>query len=193
MPDDMAGSRTTLQTTDKGRTIHMTRITNLGVFGLMLLAMLCVPVTAETNDQGTWNFTIIDRVIAITDVKINGDDNAGRYQWVYVPDSLDHVEILVEVTGGPDTTLNITKEYIDTLWQSAPSGQVPVLMLWGGCATYDVDAGWIDPSPYEASDYSLNRKYEVYEHLVERGLVHKSVGETYYIRYHTLVDHVITE
>lgn len=160
---------------------------------LVLLGMLCVPVTAETNNQGTWNFTIIDRVIAITDVKINGNGDGGRYQWVYVPDSLDHIEILVEVTAGPETTLNITKEYIDTLWQSAPPGQVPALMMWGGCATYDVDAGWIDPRPYEASDYSQNRMYEVYEHLAERGLVHKSVGETYYMRYHTLHDRYVTE
>ena len=170
----------------------MTRISNLCLFGLVLLGMLCVPVTAETNNQGTWNFTIIDRVIAVTHVEINGDSNAGRYQWVYVPDSLDHVDVLVNVAGGPETTLTITREYIEKLWQSAPPKQVPALMMWGGCATYDVDAGWIDPRPYEASDYSQNRMYEVSEHLVEHGLIHKSVGETYYMRYHTLTGHYIT-
>jgi hypothetical protein len=173
----------------------MTRITNLCILGLLLMGMLCVPVTAETKDQGHWNFTIIDRVIAITHVKINGveDKDVGRYQRVYVPDSLDSVEVLVEVIGGPDTKVTITKDYIDTLWQSAPSGQIPALMMWGGCATYDVDAGWIDPRPMEASDYSVNRMYEVYEHLKERGLVHKSIGDTYYMCYHKLHEHYLTE
>lgn len=173
----------------------MMKKTCLCILGLLLLGMLSVPVAAETKDQGSWNFTIIDRVIAVTHVNINGvgDNDAGRNQWVYVPDSLDHVEVHVVVTAGPDTNVNITKDYIDQLWQSAPSGQIPALIMWGGCATYDVDAGWIDPRPIEASDYSLNRMYEVYEHLKERGLVHKSIGETYYIRYHTLHDRYVTE
>jgi hypothetical protein len=173
----------------------MTRITNLCVLGLLILGMLCVPVTAETKGQGHWNFTIIDRVIAITDVKINGvgDDGIGRYERVYVPDSLDQIEVHLKVTAGPDTKVNITKDYIDKLWQSAPSGQIPALIMWGGCATYDVDTGWIDPRPMEASDYSVNRMYEVYEHLVKRGLAHKSIGETYYMRYHKLHDRYVTE
>ena len=187
--------RTKRQTTDTRSIMHMTRTTNLYVLGLLLLGMLCVPVAAEMEDQGSWNFTVIDRVIAITEVKINGagDKNIGRYQRVYVPDSLDQVEVTLVVVGGPDSKVTITKEYIDTLWQSAPSGQIPALMRWGGCATYDVDAGWIDPRPFEASDYSVNRMYEVSEHLIKRGLVHKSIGETYYMRYHTLHDHSITE
>jgi hypothetical protein len=173
----------------------MMKKTCLCILWLLFLLMLCVPVMAEANDQGHWNFTIINRVIAITDMKINGvgDNDVGRYQWVYVPDSLDFVEINLEVTGGPDTKVNITKDYIEMLWQSAPSGQVPALLMWGGCATYDVDTGWIDPRPMEASDYSVNRKYEVYEHLRERGLVHKSIGETYYMRYHTLRERTVTE
>ena len=173
----------------------MMKKTCLCILWLVLLGMLCVPVTAETNDQGHWNFTIIDRVIAITHVEINGleDKDAGRSQRVYVPDSLDQVEVYLKVTGGPDTKINITKDYIDTLWQRAPSGQIPALMMWGGCATYDVDAGWIDPRQIEASDYSLNRMYEVSEHLRERGLVHKSIGETYYMRYHKLHDRSVTD
>ena len=173
----------------------MTKITNRCVLGLLLLGMLCVPVMAETQDQGHWNFTIIDRVIAITHVEINGveDNNAGRSQRVYVPDSLDQVEVNLKVIAGPDTKINITKDYIDKLWQSAPAGQIPALMMWGGCATYDVDAGWIDPRPMEASDYSVNRMYEVSEHLRERGLVHKSIGERYYMRYHKLHDRSVTD
>lgn len=173
----------------------MTRITNLFIIGLLLLGMLCVPVAAETEDTGTWNFTVIDRVIAITDVKINGvgDNNIGRNQRVYVPDSLDQVEVNLVVTGGPDSKVNITKEYIDSLWQSAPSGQIPALIMWGGFATYDVDTGWMDPRPFEASDYSQNQMYEVNEHLIKRGLVHKSIGETYYMRYHKLHDRSVSE
>jgi hypothetical protein len=175
--------------------MYLTRITSLCVLGLVLLWLLCVPVAAETKDQGYWNFTVIDRVIAITEVKINGvgENGAGRYERVYVPDSLDQVEVLLEVTAGPDTTVTITKEYMNQLWQRAPPGQVPALLMWGGCATYDVDAGWIDPRPTEASDYSVNRMYEVAGHLRERGGVHKSVGETYYMRYHTLHERTVTE
>jgi hypothetical protein len=172
----------------------MMKKTCLCIIGLLFLGVLCVPVAAETEHPGCWNFTIIDRVIAVTEVKINGDGDhgAGRYERVYVPDSLDHVEVLVKVTAGPDTTLNLTKEYIDQLWQSAPKGQIPSLMIWGGVATYDVDAGWIDPRPMEASDYSVNRMYEVHEHLSERGLIHKAIGETYYMRYHKLTERIVT-
>jgi hypothetical protein len=170
--------------------MSLMKIPCLCILGLLLLWMLCVPVAAETNDRGYWNFTIIDRVIAITHVDVNGvrDDDSGRNLRVYVPDSLDQVEVHVVVIAGPDTTLTITKDYIDNLWQSAPQGQIPALLMWGGVATYDVDAGWIDPRPIEASDYSVNRMYEVCEHLRERGLVHKSIGETYYMRYHTLAE-----
>lgn len=172
----------------------MMKPTSLCILGFFLLGMLCVPVAAETGHPGTWNFTIINRVIAATEVKLNGDGEhgAGRYERVYVPDSVNQVEVLVKVAAGPDTTLTITKEYIDQLWQSAPKGQIPALLVWGGVATYDVDAGWIDPRPMEASDYSVNRMYEVSEHLSERGLVHKAIGETYYMRYHTLVDRTVT-
>lgn len=168
----------------------MMKKTCLGILGLLLLGMLSVPVAAEAEHPGCWNFTIINRVIAVTEVKLNGDGDhgAGRYERVYVPDTLDQVEVLVKVTAGPDTTLTITKDYIDQLWQRAPQGQIPALLMWGGCATYDVDAGWIDPRPMEASDYSVNRMYEVHEHLSERGLAHKSIGETYYMRYHKLAE-----
>ena len=173
----------------------MMKKTCLCILGLLLLGMLSVPAAAETEHPGHWNFTIINRVIAITEVKLNGDGEhgVGRYQRVYIPDSLDQVEVHLEVTAGPDTKLTITKDYVEKLWQSAPPGQIPALLMWGGCATYDVDAGWIDPLPMEASDYSVNRMYEVYEHLSERGLVHKSIGETYYMRYHTLVERSVPE
>ena len=172
----------------------MTRITNLCILGLVLLGMLCVPVTAETKEQGYWNFTIADRVVAITDVKINGvgDNNIGRHQWVFVPDSLDQVEVHMKVTGGPDTTVTITKDYIDQLWQNAPPRQIPALIMWGGCLTYDVETGWMDPRLVEASDYSSNQMYEVYEILEKRGLVHNSIGETYYMRYHKLHERYVT-
>ena len=49
------------------------------------------------------------------------------------------------------------------------------------------------PRLSEASEYTSNQMFEVYEYLRERGLVHNLIGEPYCTRYHTLHDRFITE
>ena len=153
----------------------MTRKIILGVLGLLLLGMLCGPVAAEPKDLDPdyWHFTIMTDVGAIIDVKLNGygDREAGNNQLVYVSNSLDQVEVHLDVTGGPDTTLTITKDYINKLRDERPFP--PALYMWGGFLTYDVDAGWVN---HVGSD-GREGAFFVREHLRKRGLVHKKIDK----------------
>jgi len=136
------------------------------------MGMLCVPVAAETGDQGYWSFYIIDQISAISDVKLNGQSGGGtgNYLKVYVPDSLDQIEVEFDVTGGPDTNLTITKDYITRLRNGRPDWN-PALYAWGGFLTYDVDAGWCYPRPDGRSKWFITS-----ENLRKGGLYHNGMG-----------------
>ncbi|WML66845.1 MAG: hypothetical protein METHP_00304 [Methanoregula sp. SKADARSKE-2] len=147
----------------------------LCIIGLLFLGALCVPVVAETGDGGYWSFSIVDLILAYSDVKINGDLLATDcYQKVRVPNSLDQVEVQFVVVGGPETTLTITKEYINKL-REKPPGWEPVLVAGGGILTYDVDAGVQLISP--------NRDVDImtHEHLVSRGWYHHGIGRVFFV------------
>ncbi|MDD1695578.1 MAG: hypothetical protein LUQ54_01640, partial [Methanoregula sp.] len=93
----------------------------LCIIGLLFLGALCVPVAAETGDGGYWSFSIVDLILAYSDVKINGDLLATDcYPKVYVSNSLDQVEVQFVVQEGPSTTLTITKEDINKLRDEHP-------------------------------------------------------------------------
>lgn len=175
---------------------RMTKKTILCVLVLAITGMLCAPVAAELHNEGDWSFYIVDHITAITDVEINGqsDSDAMETQCIHVPASLDHVSVLFDVTGGPDTNLTITREYIDMLREKYP-GMEPVLFANGGFATYDVDSGGITPglftTDYEYSYYEYPMSFHehftgvkiytvtIHEHLENRGAFHATLEKPY--------------
>ena len=158
----------------------MTRITNLCVLGLLLLGMLCVPVTAETKDQGHWSFYVVDAIAAASDVDIDGHGHIGSYGIVNVSDVFDQVKVKFRVVAGPGTSLTITRDYINNLRKEHP-GQEPVLYAWGAIDTYDVDAGglYFDTANATNNAGPPDSTVTTYEHLKKRGLIHSGIGETF--------------
>ncbi len=152
----------------------------LCIIGLLFVGTLCVPVAADTGDQDYWSFYMVDRILAHYDVKLNGHSSghAAFYmlpQKVYVSNSLDQIEVLYEVVGGPDTTLTITKEYVNKLREKRPDWD-PALIAWGGSLTYDVDGGWFKLPAGQKENYTLSRYFiRPHEHLVSRGLSHSTL------------------
>jgi len=167
----------------------MTKKTILGILVLVITGMLCAPVAAELQTAGDWNFFILEKIVARTDVKINGhgDRNAGEFQMVHVPASLDRVDVQFDVTWGPDTKLTITREYIDML-RKKYTGREPAIYAHGCIDTYDVDSGgfipqeireyedesWVDNLPLRGSYYPMT----IHEHLAKRGRIHRTPGVT---------------
>ena len=164
----------------------MMKKTCLCIVGLLFLGMLCVPVMAIPHppEPGYWNFDIINDAKALSVVKLNGDvdDFAEEfYQRVYVSDADDQVEVKIEVTAGPDTTLKITKDYITTLRNKCQGGWEPTLVTYGGFATYDVDAICIETYTRVPSTSTVRMHAgKVIEHLKKRGLAHNKIGSTHY-------------
>ena len=106
----------------------------------------------------------------------HGDPAGGNYLEVYVSDSLDQVEVHYVVTGGPDTTVTITKDYMDKLRYEHPD-LAPALLFWGRFFLYDVDAGWVfGIDNTNGSGYQMVR-----QHLRERGFLHDSPGSVRFI------------
>jgi len=158
----------------------MTQKTTLCVLVLVITGMLCAPAAAELQNEGNWSFYILDKIFAKTDVKINGqgDRNAGQFQRVNVPASLDRVDVQFDVTWGPDTKLTITRDYIDMLRKKYPDG-VPLIYAHGCIDTYDVDAGGLG-AMVDVDRVEGNKFYfiaTIHEHLEKRGAVHMVVGE----------------
>jgi hypothetical protein len=157
------------------------------VLGILLAIMLCIPgaSAAGSDDTGSWNFQIVTIIYhTFTEIKLNGqgDVNGGYYQNVIVPNSLENVEVQFVVTGGPDTTINVTKEYIAELRREKPD-ETPTIHAWGEPLMYDVDAGWGTAKPfnyYGWNEYGvLTFCFTPNEHLVKRGLRHYSPGHQY--------------
>jgi hypothetical protein len=159
----------------------------LCILGLLLMGMLCVPVAAETGDQGYWSFYIINDINAISDLKLNGhEDNWSHgdlYNKVYVSDTLDQIDVEFDVTAGADTNLTITKDSITRLRKERPGLWEPALYAWGGFLTYDVDAGWLDPAVARGDD-TYAHSFTVAEHIRERGAVHHQTGDTKYMEWY---------
>ncbi|MFA6332334.1 MAG: hypothetical protein WCX22_05225, partial [Methanoregula sp.] len=114
----------------------MIRKTGMCVLGILLAIMLCIPgaFAVESDDTGSWNFHVVNYIRdEFMEVKLNGqsDENGGYYQNVIVPNSLEKVEVQFAVPGGPDTTINITKEYIAELRRLKPD-ETPTIHAWGG-------------------------------------------------------------
>ena len=147
---------------------------------LVIAGMLCAPVAAELQNEGDWNFYIVDTIFGTTYVKINGnvDHNvdAGKFQKVHVPASLDRVDVQFDVTWGPDTKLTITRDYIDMLRKKYP-GKEPAIWADGCVDTYDVDAGGLGLTGFW-EDKQFYFIMTIHEHLKKRGAVHKRVGES---------------
>ena len=172
----------------------MTKMTILCVLVLVTTGMLCAPAAAELQNEGDWSFFIIEKIVARTDVKINGhgDRNAGEFQRVHVPASLDRVDVQFDVTWGPDTKLTITREYIDMLRKKYPD-RVPLIYAHGCVDTYDVDAGGLGTVVDGDKSYFIAT---VHEHLKKRGGVglHKILGESRKVSIHNpLFERVVTE
>ncbi len=144
--------------------------TCLCIIGLLFVGTLCVPVAADTGDQDYWSFNVVNMVIGHSNVKFNGQGSSSySFQKVYVANFLDQVEVKFEVAGGPDTTVTITKEYMNKLRKEHP-GWEPAVVTEGMTLTYDVDVGGfaLQQSEDRFSRFSITR----YEHLMERGLYH---------------------
>jgi len=167
----------------------MIRKTGMCVLGILLAIMLCIPgaFAVESEDTGSWNFHVVTQLyntVTVPDVKLNGqgDEYGTDYQNVIVSNSLETVEVQFAVTWAPDTTINVTKEYIAELRRLKPD-ETPTIHAWGGPLTYDVDAGWGTAKPfnyYAYNDYGvLTFCFTPYEHLVERGLIHYDPGQQY--------------
>jgi hypothetical protein len=165
----------------------MMKIISLCIPGLLLLGMLCVPVAAETTAQDYWSFYVIDRIIADSNVNLNGQSGPANahYQKVSVSNSLDQVNVVFEVTLGPDTNLTITRDYIAKFRSEHPDWE-PALYSRGYLLTYDVDAILFHDPNIPWGSCSSNRlpqpdAYILYEHLKQRGGFHMQ-GGTFYNR-----------
>jgi hypothetical protein len=176
----------------------MIQRTGMCFLGILLASMLCMPAALAAGSYtdpgclftdhyiwdrcdytGTWSFYLVSYITGKTVININGqgDQNGwtrdGYYQRVIVPDSLDKVNVTFVVTLGPDTTVTITKEYIEKLRKAKPN-EAPMIYAWGGPWTYDVDAcgGSAIDNGNVMNTYVL--AVTTYEHLVKRGLVHNN-------------------
>ena len=156
----------------------MTKKTNLCVLVLVITGMLCAPVAAELQNEGNWSFFILEKILARTDVKINGhgDRDAWNLQSVHVPASRDHVDVQFDVTWGPDTKLTLTRDYIDMLRREYP-GREPAIYAYGCVDTYDVDSGGLIPRRVRDDDGRVYYRIKIHEHLAKRGLAHAKPGE----------------
>ena len=61
----------TMKQTTTGK-FFMMKKTCLCIVWLLLMGMLCVPVAATTQRPGYWNFDIVNEVMALSAVKLNG-------------------------------------------------------------------------------------------------------------------------
>jgi hypothetical protein len=160
----------------------MARNIRFTLISFLILGMLCAPALAEADsDPGCWTFRILKGIIAVDTVHIVGEDiqeysdTAGgssfRYQEIQVSNAVNQVDVQFRVAGGPDTTVTIMRDYINSI---AGMGKGAMIFADGGIQTYDVDAAVVTKEEWVRG---INLEVKIYEHLKKRGSIHHYIGE----------------
>ena len=105
-----------------------------------------------------------------------------EYIEVTVPDDVDSVNVYIvtSLTDCTSTNVVVTKDYISQLrkWgRDDDFGDEPVLLAYGGVATYDVDAGILKKNRGMKDPHFANSSliFTPYEHLKKGGTIHNTL------------------